>query len=535
MAEQGKFSSARAAIQSRYNRQGKDRLLYHLELATYFHLEKSYNESNQHLTKAKALLESFYTINISEQALSQFSGPTYTTFKGHNYYRPLLHVMKALNYNALAVKEPNNRSTMQDAALVEMRQLNVYLEGLTEKSGGYGSVSNDKLTNQVYGIFKPIFAPNELLTNIEYKDDAFAHYLSGILNEQSGELDSARLQYQRAAHAYEKGFAEQYKLPKIATQQAYTNLARVMSVAGGYDAELKRIKNKVSLELEHAPETHQLTILQNVGVAPKRKQFNLLLKADHKAKALVMTPIPIGSQHEQRAQLQWFQMLFADTSLFDMVQNYVTGDITDVALGFATKRLPLGGLWDDAKKIGLIDALEYGARISVTYLSPSKNKVKSTELWINGEKHAQLHPFHSVELLTVQNALNNAHSEITLALTREIVKAITAQKLLQKTGIQQHELFGNIAKFATSAVNAVTASADTRQWQSLPAEIRVAQVPLALGKHEITIKTQLNSGRVIEQTENVDVNGPMSVWHTRTFLNTKPQSHSSTSSIFTLE
>ncbi|TMP81700.1 hypothetical protein CWC05_19600, partial [Pseudoalteromonas ruthenica] len=100
--------------------------------------------------------------------------------------------------------------------------------------------------------------------------------------------------------------------------------------------------------------------------APQRKQFNLVLTADHDSKALVMTPIPFGTHAERQAQIQWFQMLFADTSIFDMLQNYTMGDGSDVALGFVTKRLPLGGLWDNAKKVGLIDALQYGARISVT-------------------------------------------------------------------------------------------------------------------------------------------------------------------------
>jgi hypothetical protein len=534
LAQKGELVSARAAISRDYNSQGKNKLLYHLELATYFQLEKKYQQSNEHLSKAKDLLESFYTVNLSETALSQFSGPTYTTFRGQNYYRPLLHIMKALNYNALAISQPQNKTVLQDSALVEMRQLNNYLEVLVNETGGYNPSVNDALTNKIYAILKPIFAPKALLSNMDYKDDAFAHYFSGLINEQNGELDSARLQYQRAASAYENGFAKQYQLPSQVTKQAYNNLARVMSKSGGYAIELDKLKGKA--DLPESSHLNQLTIIQNIGIAPQRKQFNLVLTADHDSKALVMTPIPLGSYAERQAQIQWFQMLFADTSLFDMVQNYTMGNATDVALGFMTKRIPLGGLWDNAKKVGLIDALQYGARISVTYLAPPQNKIKRTEVWINGEKHAQLHPFHSIEMLTIQNALNNANSEIQLALTREIVKAISAQKLLQKTGLQQNEMFGSLTKLATSAVNAVTAAADTRQWQSLPAEIRVAQIPLPEGEHDIVIKTYLNSGRVITQAEQVKVKDEMSLWQTRTFINSPKKSNTSTSSsIFNLD
>ncbi|MBQ4851330.1 hypothetical protein J8L97_14435 [Pseudoalteromonas sp. MMG012] len=533
LAQKGELVSARTTIKRNYSSQGKNRLLYHLELATYFQLEKKYAQSNEHLSEAKDLLDSFYTKSISEQALSQFSGPTYTTFHGQKYYRPLLHMMKAMNYNALGTLQPTRRQEMLDASLIEMRQLNVYLEGLTEETGGYHAPSSDELTNQVYAIFQPLFSPSDLLTNIEYKDDAFAHYLSGLLNEQSGELDSARLQYQRAALAYEKGFAKQYQLPNQTTEQVYKNLVRVMKQAGGYEEELSHIQSKVQPDNVYAGS--QLTILQNLGVAPKRKQFNLILRADHKSKALVITPIPMGSHREQQIQMKWFQMLFADTSLFDMMQNYAMGDISDVALGLLTKRIPLGGLWDDAKKVGLIDALEYGGRISVTYLSPSETRVQGSEVWVNGKKQSELKTFYSIELLTLQNALENANTEIQLALTREVVKAITAQQLLNKTGLQENNVFSGIAKLATSAVNAVTASADTRQWQSLPAEIRVSQIPLPVGQHQVTIKTVLNSGRVIEQTDNVDVKGPMSLWQTRTFINSQKQPTSSAQSIFTLE
>jgi len=129
--------------------------------------------------------------------------------------------------------------------------------------------------------------------------------------------------------------------------------------------------------------------------------------------------------------------------------------------------------------------------------------------------------FQSVSQLALQQALSNAQSEIRVAFTRELVKALTAQKAIQSVATDQNNLFGSFLKIASTAVNAITASADTRQWQSLPAQIRVAQMDIDPGLQNLTIKTTLNSGRVIQQSAKIDIKDSMTIWHTRTFLNTR--------------
>jgi len=521
--EQGQFTQAKQTIKQNYSPVGRDRLLHELELATILHLEKDYLQSNQHLERAKTHIESFYTISVSEQALAMLSGPSFANYEGKNYYLPLIHYLKALNFNSLAQLNPSMRETYLDSSQVEMRQLDVYMENLKSETGGYNSSEQedeDSLTDIIYDILKPIAAPEALLENIEYKDDAFIHLFSGLLSEQNNDLDAARLQYQRAAHAYENGFTKQYGLTDTTEKLALQNLARTMKLAGGYRSELQTLLSKhSSIEV---PEGKQVTIIQNLGIAPEKKQLNFMLRAEARSKALVMYPIFIGSEQEKREQRLWFQMLYADTSLFDLMQNYILGDVSDVLLGTMTKRIPLGSLWDEAEDIGLIDALEYGGRISVSYLAPPKLPIRKTEIWQGNKKLADLEQFHSISQLALQKALIDAQSEIRIAFTREIVKALTARKAMQVAGADQNNLLGSFVKIASTAVNAITASADTRQWQSLPAQIRLAQLSLEPGLQNLTIKTTLNSGRVIQQSANIDVQGSMTVWHTRTFLNAAP-------------
>ena len=517
--EQGQFNEANKTIKQNYSAVGKNRLLYELELATISHLNGDYLQSNQHLTNAKSHIESFYTISLSEQALAMLSGPTFATYEGQKYYLPLVHYMMAINFNALAQSQPSMRQIHLDSAQVEMKQLDVYLSQLKTNTGGYSKEQPDNsLTDAIYKILQPISAPSDLLKNIEYKDDAFAHFVSGLLNEQNSELDSARIQYERANQAYSMGFTEQFGLANETISLSRANLARVMQLTGGYQNELNELLDKhPSLSISDSP---QLSIIQDLGIAPEKKQLNLLLRAEKSSKSLIMYPVFIGTAREKREQQHWFQMLYADTSLFDMMQNYIMGDIGDVVLGSVTKRIPLGSLWDDAEEIGLIDALEYGGRISVSYLAPPKLPIRKTEVWQGNKKLAELIPFHSISQLALQQALTNAQSEIRVAFTREIVKALTTQKAIRAAGADQNNLLGSFVKIASTAVNAITASADTRQWQSLPAQIRIAQFNIEPGLQNLTIKTTLNSGRVIQQSANIDIQGSMTIWHTRTFLNT---------------
>ncbi|WP_241652034.1 hypothetical protein [Pseudoalteromonas phenolica] len=183
------------------------------------------------------------------------------------------------------------RKTYLDSSQVEMRQLDVYMENLKSETGGYNKPQkkdDESLTSIIYDILKPITAPDGLLENIEYKDDAFAHLFSGFLNEQNNDFDAARLQYQRAAHAYGNGFAKQYGLANTTEKLAIQNLARSMKLAGGYQSELQVLLDKhTSLEV---PKGAQLTIIQNLGIAPEKKTIKLYAQSRSALKGLSHVP-----------------------------------------------------------------------------------------------------------------------------------------------------------------------------------------------------------------------------------------------------
>ncbi|MCG7555669.1 hypothetical protein [Pseudoalteromonas sp. Of11M-6] len=492
-AEQGDFISAQQRIDDAYKNSSSNELLYYLESGMLAHLQHHYELSNQHLSHAKEIIEAAYTVSISDQLFSAFTGASYKKYTGRAFHKPMIHTLMALNYVSLANASKVNRVAMYDSALTEMRQLDLYLSQLQQKTGGY--VNQQKAGNDIEQIFKAIFNQPFISGELEYKDDAFAQYLSGVLYEQQGELDSARIQYERAVSAYKNGFSKQYKLGQYAGQQAQQDLNRMVA----------------------DKEENYFTLVQSLGVSPQRKEFNLYLRPDEEAQALVITPIYWGTKEERQAQFAWFNLMFADTSLFDLIQNYATGDFSDVVLGTVTKRLPLGDkLWQKAVDEGVIDALKYGSRISVTYLQPHKNDIQHVALFANGQKLTELHPFYSVNLLTLYDALGNANMEIYTAISREVLKAVTASKAIKQVGIQQNSLLAGLAQLTSSVTNAITAAADTRQWQSLPGEIRVARVKLPENTTHLQLQTQLRTGRVIKQDIPLTQTAPL-LSHIRTF------------------
>mgnify|MGYP000461364401 CR=1 FL=1 len=328
-----------------------------------------------------------------------------------------------------------------------------------------------------------------------------------------------RIEYQKSANAYENGFAENYKLGKKGPAQVWYDTARVMKVAGGYDAEIRKItkdhltaKQKNSLKNVNG-KSSELIVIQHLGFAPQKKELNMMLTADASTQSLVLTPVPTGTVKERQDQLNWFKMLYADNDLFSTMRNYASGDIEAIILADVTKRMPLGPLWGRAEELGLISALSTPSRVSVSYYPSMTKTFTKSELYVDGQLRSELHQGNSIARIALQEQLNVANSNIQLALAREITKAILAEKTAAAAG-----QWGAIASMGLSVLNAATGGADIRNWTTLPGAIKFARVTLAPGEHEVVLKTTLSSGLVLEQTETVQTTKLRpKLWHTRTF------------------
>lgn len=517
-AKTGQYLEAEQEVMKSLPPDGRHKLLHYLEMGMITHLKGEYNRSNQYFNEAERLAEEFYTTSLTASVGEILTGPSLSNYKGFPFENTHINYYKAMNYLATA-SDANSSAEEIDSALVEIRRLNNRLEQQRLQSGGYKSSKQQELDGdngmkaKMLDFFAQALGEQPNANKLHYKDDAFGHYLSGLFFELANDKDSARISYQRAAETYRNGYAKQYTLGKQPSQQAWYDVAKIMKLDRDYQwrrISRKHLNNELQQKLSKlktAPA--ELIIIQDLGTMPRRKQMNFRMTLDSYSQSLVLEPMPVGSFTDINEQLRWFQMLYADTGVFDIVQNYSVGNIGTVAAGAVSKRIPIGPMWGTVESLNMVKALEYGVRIAVPYYPPLKENFVKTELHINGQAKSLLMTGNAINKIALQEQIRTANREIKASLTRELVKAVAAQKVADEAGP-----YGGLLKLA----NFTTASTDTRNWSTLPAEIRFTRIELPEGEHQIELKTYLSNGQMISQHKTVTIRaGKPALWHTRTF------------------
>ncbi|MBI4677967.1 MAG: hypothetical protein HY748_10335 [Elusimicrobia bacterium] len=153
----------------------KNAVLYYLELGTVQHHAGKYKESDASFEKAENRMRELYTKSATKAAGSMMINDMTVDYAGEAFERALTHVFRALNYVFLEDIEE---------ALVESRKVEVFLDELNRLRGRKST----------------------------YKDDAFARYLDGMLYEEAGKEDDARISFESAENAY-GWYASDYNTP----------------------------------------------------------------------------------------------------------------------------------------------------------------------------------------------------------------------------------------------------------------------------------------------------------------------------------
>ncbi len=154
----------------------KNAVLYYLDRGMVLHDAAKYEESDRDLETAEGRMEDLFTRSVSRGAGTFLLNDNTTKYSGEVFERALLNAFRALNFVFLG---------NTDEALVEARKVTAYLARFNEFMQGKSG----------------------------YKDSAFAQYLSGMLFEQSGSRDDARISY-KAAEAAFKDYAADYGTPE---------------------------------------------------------------------------------------------------------------------------------------------------------------------------------------------------------------------------------------------------------------------------------------------------------------------------------
>lgn len=512
--QQGDLVGSEASFKKALKPVGNDALLYHMELGVIKHLQGDYAGSNQLLNKAERIAEDLETTSITSSLAVMMSNPRQGPYGGADFEKMFINYYKAMNYFGLAQSATtrNERLDALDGARIESRRLIIRLNDLNSRKGTYAQQKDkDQQTfTQLLKIFEKLQGNLIDMDQLEYRDDAMAHYLTGISFEMNGEYDDARISYQKAAKSYEDGFVKQFRLDDDMTSQAWFDVVRMMRKMGDQDDARRLARRKLSkkqrAELDKWDDTAQLIVVEDKGLAPHRKEMNLELSVNPTLQALEIRPYLFQNDN---AQLAWFYVLYADKGILDAVANYL--DATEVGFVFNsfTKTVTLGPLWDTAEDLGLIQAIGNSMRITIPYYDPIK-KMGETELMV-GDKSYNLIKSSNPAQMGLQEQIVNSGFDIQMALARSALKALTAAKV-GDVGGQYGGLLATVGKLTAQ----LTDAAETRNWLLLPSDVRIRRLALEPGQHQLTLDSTLEYGLHHREQKNIDLkSGEIHLWQVR--------------------
>lgn len=535
-ARAGNYAVADEIAQQSLSPIGKDQLLYYLERGMIAHLDGRYQDSNTLLEQAYFIADSQYQTELKDWLATAMTHPGNAAYKGQLYERSFLHYTKMLNYLMLAQQSDNaiDQAKLLDGARVENRRIQLLLDSNVLKTGDYDDAKNDqeKLFTQFGKIFRELNGELYDPADLVFRDQAFAHYMMGAMYEQYGELDNARISYQRAAELYEKGYAQQYKLDPEMTRQAWRDTVRVMQKAGGYQDRWPQLVKTKALLKEGEPEQlyqkdqAELLVVQHVDLSPQRKVLNMHLMINERSRQIVVRPVPIGSRQEQREQAAWFYILYADKGIYNLVRDFSDGSILNSeGLLFNSRATTLAPVWSLVEETGLDQILgNGGVRVAVPYYPIPYEPMKTVELNLSTtttdkttaqQKSYPMIKADSVAMLGLLQQVIDAQNDLNNAMARETLRNMLTMKALKD--------LGGLGILGSKLITASTTNADTRSWLLLPHHIRIQRLQLPAGTHQLVLSSESQDGQTVQQTETVTLAaGELKILNLRTFVPAPP-------------
>ena len=282
----------------------------------------------------------------------------------------------------------------------------------------------------------------------KYSQDPFGLMLMGMIYEAGSDYNNAFIAYRNAYETYQKTNVGAFKhLPTYLK----SDLIRTSKLAGiahelnnGTESSTKDTKG----------EGGELILFWENGLSPVKMEKNLFFSLNKNDKT--------GNY------------FFADAqNIINIPINY---DFESNASDFK------------ASDIGII-------RLAYAYYENRFPEIKSAQISVN-DKPIKMEMGESIGELAFQIERDNYFKELAKRLLRLAIKKLAEVKISK-----ENEYLG----LAVGIANASTEKADTRNWQTLPNEIRYARIPLQKGINEIVLKADNGT----EVKLNVVGNGKM--------------------------
>lgn len=395
-------------------RSGSSKLLYMLEKGMILHYAGRYEESNNIFEEAEILAEDLYTKSVSREAGAFLTSDNILPYEGEKFERALIHYYRAFNY--IKLKLP-------DDALVECRKVSFLLQRYLDESEGESTA---------------------------YSDDAFMHYLAGILFEWQGERNDAFISYRKAAEAYER-YEQEYGIPQPSSLKSdLLRTASALGFAEEYEQYLRKYGDSHD-QPEIDRESGELILIHENGFAPNKEAIEIVL--------------PILK-----------------------VDKLGAGKGMDVWGYSGRLRARSNRHYDD------ID-IEYMLRVSIPTYESTRPRIAYVDVSAPGNPGFTPVPISSeivedVEAIATSNFAEEEPKILLKTIARGVTKYLAFRTVKKKTG----EVGGLLA----NVFNIATENADTRSWLTLPNSFGMARMSLPPGKYDLQLLFRDENGRQVK-------------------------------------
>ena len=215
-------------------KEGRNRFLYLVNAGMVEHLKGNFEESNAFFQKADLFIED-HKKKALQTGASFLLNPNISTYDGEDHEILMINYYKALNYYILGDK---------NAALVEVRRLNLALDRLSE----------------------------QYKSETKYQQDAFMHVLMGLIYESNGEFNNAFIAYRNAYVIYESDYVKLFNLG--APQQLKEDLVRSAALGGLY-SEKNEYEQKFGIKYSDKAGQSSMVLLWNNGLGPVKDEWGI--------------------------------------------------------------------------------------------------------------------------------------------------------------------------------------------------------------------------------------------------------------------
>jgi len=317
----------------------------------------------------------------------------------------------------------------------------------------------------------------------KYNEDGFIAWMIGAFFEATGEINNAYIYYKKAVESYQNNFGGIVKTS--APDQLKYDLVRVAYLAGfETEAQSFEAKNGIKNLIEN-PKNGTALLLWHKGLGPVKDENRITF---HLVKGAG------GAVTFNNEEMGFSFPFFLPPGELPNPNRFDNLKIITMAL---PKYVNRNWYWQSM-----------GAKVD----GRSYNFQKGTN--IEEIAKADLADRTGKELATAISrvAIKQAVQFVATQATEAAVKNNNEKD--KKKQNQQADLAGSLVNLVFTIANTATEVADTRNWQTLPAEIEVLRVSLPAGKHTIVLEIKHKNGKQIEQKVDLEIISGETTFHT---------------------